>query len=177
MRPLLPFTVLVFSIVPPPSIAAELSDGIGAPGQMPVAAIHAVGAQVYECRVDTGGKLVWLFREPIATLLADGKTVGRHYAGPSWEMSDGSVVTGKVTGRAPGASPYDIPLLKLDVTARHGAGMLASITTIQRVNTRGGVADGACNQAGEFLSAPYAADYVLYRGADDVRDRSTLSQR
>ncbi len=34
----------------------------------------------------------WTFREPIATLLDDGKTVGRHYAGPNWEDNDGSAV-------------------------------------------------------------------------------------
>ena len=42
------------------------------------------------------------FREPIATLLADGKTVGRHYAGPNWEHSDGSAVAAKVAGNVPG---------------------------------------------------------------------------
>ena len=47
------------------------------------------------------------FREPIATLLMDGKTVGRHYAGPSWELTDGSAVTGKVAGRAPGSTSKD----------------------------------------------------------------------
>src|SRR2546421_10876903 len=36
------------------------------------------------------------FREPIATLLLDGKTVGRHYAGPNWEHADGSAVVAKV---------------------------------------------------------------------------------
>ena len=37
------------------------------------------------CKAGADGKLAWTFREPIATLLADGKTVGRHYAGPNWE--------------------------------------------------------------------------------------------
>jgi hypothetical protein len=32
------------------------------------------------------GKLSWAVREPIATLTADGKTVGRHYAGPHHEQ-------------------------------------------------------------------------------------------
>jgi len=29
------------------------------------------------------GKLGWAFRESIAALMPDGKTVGHHYAGPS----------------------------------------------------------------------------------------------
>jgi Protein of unknown function (DUF3455) len=56
--------------------------------------VHAEGAQIYECKANSGGKVVWQFREPIAALIADGKTVGRHYAGPSWEVADGSAVTG-----------------------------------------------------------------------------------
>jgi len=35
------------------------------------------------------------FAKPIATLLVDGKTIGRHYSGPNWEHSDGSAVVGK----------------------------------------------------------------------------------
>ena len=76
--------------------------------------VHAEGAQVYECKAGADGKLGWAFREPIATLMADGKTVGRHYAGPNWEHSDGSAVVGKAAGNAPGATPNDIPWLKLD---------------------------------------------------------------
>ncbi len=71
--------------------------------------LHAEGAQIYECKADAAGKLAWAFREPIATLLDDGKTIGRHYAGANWEYADGSAVTGKVTASAPGTSAYDIP--------------------------------------------------------------------
>jgi hypothetical protein len=155
---------LAFAVLALPFAAAqaEVPDAIAAPGEALVAAIHAEGAQVYECKADASGKLVWQFREPVATLLLDGKTVGRHYAGPNWEMTDGSAVVGKVAGRAPGASASDIPLLKLEVTARRGNGQLSGVTTIQRLNTKGGVADGPCERAGMFLNAPYSADYVCY---------------
>lgn len=151
-----------FLTLPFAAAQAEVPDAIAAPGEALVAAIHAEGAQVYECKADASGKLVWQFREPVATLLLDGKTVGRHYAGPNWEMTDGSAVVGKVAGRAPGASAGDIPLLKLEVTARRGNGQLSSVTTIQRLNTKGGAADGPCERAGMFLNAPYSADYVFY---------------
>jgi Protein of unknown function (DUF3455) len=59
-----------------------------------------------------------VFREPVATLLLDGRTVGRHYAGPHWEMADGSIIQGKVAGRAPGVTAADIAWLKLDVSAQ-----------------------------------------------------------
>jgi len=64
-------------------------------GRAAVATIHAEGAQIYECKADSGGKITWLFREPVATLLLNGKTIGRHYAGPTWELTDGSAVAGK----------------------------------------------------------------------------------
>jgi hypothetical protein len=143
--------------------AETLPDAIAAPGETIVLSLHAEGAQVYECKAGGDGKLGWAFREPIATLMSDGKTVGRHYAGPNWEYSDGSAVTGKTAGNAPGATPADIPWLKLDVVSHRGTGVLTPATTVQRINTVGGKLDGACDKAGAFRSAPYSADYVFLR--------------
>ena len=152
------------TLVLPLSIAnAEVPEAIAAKGETLVTTIHAQGAQVYECKPDTAGKLGWQFREPIATLLSEGKTIGRHYAGPNWELGDGSAVVGKVAGRAPGATAKDIPLLKLEVVSQRGAGQLTGITTVQRLNTKGGVAEGACEAAGAFLSVPYSADYAFFK--------------
>jgi Protein of unknown function (DUF3455) len=150
-------------ILLPSPASAQVPDAIAASGETLVATIHAEGAQVYECKADAAGKLAWQFREPIATLLLDGKTVGRHYAGPNWELADGSAVVAKVAGRAPGASAKDIPLLKLEVTARRGTGQLTGVTTVQRLNTKGGVAEGPCESADTFLNVPYSADYTFYR--------------
>jgi hypothetical protein len=158
------FTVTVAGALGLTSLAfAQVPDTIAAPGETVVATVHAEGAQVYECKADAGGKLVWQFREPIATLLLAGKTVGRHYAGPNWEHSDGSAVVGKGVARAPGATAKDIPWLKLEVTERRGSGMLSGVTTVQRINTQGGAAEGACDRAGAFLSVVYTADYVFLR--------------
>jgi hypothetical protein len=140
-----------------------LPAAIAAPGEAVVLAVHAEGAQVYECKAGTDGKLNWAFREPIATLFADGKTVGRHYAGPSWEHADGSAVVGKATGNAPGATANDIPWLRLEVASRRGSGILTGVTTVQRINTQGGKLEGACDKAGSYRSAPYSADYVFLR--------------
>jgi len=140
-----------------------LPDAIAASGEALVLAVHAEGAQVYECKAGAEGKLAWAFREPIATLMADGKTVGRHYAGPNWEHADGSAVAGKAIGNAPGAAASDIPWLKLEVTSKRGSGVLTPVTTVQRINTQGGKLDGACDNAGATRSAPYSADYVFLR--------------
>jgi hypothetical protein len=147
------------------SVAAQtpLPDAIAAPGEATILTLHAEGAQVYDCKAGSDGKLAWAFREPIATLMADGKTVGRHYAGPNWEYSDGSAVVGKAAGNAPGATPNDIPWLKLTVVSQRGNGVLTGITTVQRINTQGGKLDGACDKPGATRSAPYSADYVFLR--------------
>jgi hypothetical protein len=140
-----------------------LPEAIAAPGEATVLSVHAEGAQVYECKAGADGKLAWAFREPVATLLADGKTVGRHSAGPNWEHSDGSAVVGKAAGNAPGATTNDIPWLKLTVVSSRGSGTLTGVTTVQRINTQGGRFDGACDKAGSFKSAPYSAEYVFLR--------------
>lgn len=161
MRPTL--TCAIFALLITPAAAAELPDVIAAPNETLVTTVFAVGAQVYECEFDSAGNLLWQFREPIATLFSSGKTVGRHYAGPNWEMTDGSIVSGKVIGRAAAASPDDIPLLKLEVVMRRGHGQLTGVTTIQRINTRGGVAPGSCDVHHALMGVPYTADYAFYR--------------
>ena len=145
------------------SAQTPLPEAIAAPGETAVLTLHAEGAQVYECKTVAGGTLAWVFREPIATLLSDGKTVGRHYAGPNWEYSDGSAVVGQIVGTAPGTVANDIPWLKLGVASRRGSGVLSPVTTVQRINTVGGKLNGACYKAGTYESEPYSADYVFLR--------------
>ena len=104
------------------------------------------------------GKLAWAFREPIATLVLDGKTVGRHYAGPSWEYMDGSAVVGRPSAMrrararptSPGSSSKS-PRIAAAACSRprhHGA-----------AHQHGGRRPrGACDKAGTLHSAPYATD-------------------
>jgi hypothetical protein len=146
----------------PLAAIAEMPDAIAAGGETVVLQVHAEGAQIYECKADASGKLAWQFREPIASLFNEGKTVGRHYAGPNWEI-DGGAVVAKIAGRAPGASSKDILWLKLEATDHRGSGPLKDVTTVQRVNTQGGNAEGVCQKAGELHSEPYSADYVFLR--------------
>ena|SRR5438477_2867775 len=156
--------IALFSLLAMPGLAqAQVPAAIAAPGETAVATWHAEGAQVYECKAGADGKLAWTFREPIATLLLDGKTIGRHYAGPNWEHMDGSAVVGKVAGNAPAPDGKAIPWLKLEVVSSRGSGTLSGVTTVQRINTVGGKHEGACDKAGTFHSAAYAADYVFLK--------------
>jgi Protein of unknown function (DUF3455) len=144
--------------------AAEIPDTLAVAGDVVVLRVQAEGAQIYECKADAGGHLTWQFREPIASLFRDGATIGRHYAGPTWEIG-GSTVVGKVVAQRNGASARDIKWLRLDVAAHHGDGPLQDVTAIQRINTKGGVMTGQCAKLGLLNAAPYAADYVFLRKA------------
>jgi hypothetical protein len=140
-----------------------LPDAIAAPGETVVLKAHAIGLQLYECKPGADGKLVWTFTAPQATLNVDDKDVGQHGAGPSWELNDGSGITGKVAASAPGATVGDIPWLKLDVVSHKGSGQLSNVTTVQRINTIGGQLKDTCDRAGASRGMPYSADYVFLR--------------
>ena len=94
-------------------------------------------------------------------------SIGRHYAGPNWDYFDGSGVKGQVVAAAPGATGSDIPWLKLDVVEHRGHGILSSVTAVQRINTKGGVALGACETAGSSL------DRSLFRRLRVCREELT----
>src|SRR3569833_51964 len=112
-------------------------------GQEPFLQAHAVGVQIYECaaKADAPGGWAWQFRGPEATLTdAAGKTIGRHGAGPSWSSSDGATIVGQVSASAPAPDKADIPWLLLAVKSHEGQGLLAPATSVQRLDTEGGVA-------------------------------------
>jgi len=125
---------------------------------------HGEGAQVYQCAPGADGRLAWSLREPIATLIGpDGKTIGRHYAGPSWALDDGDLIKGQLLASQPGAGAGDIPLLKLAVAEHRGGGALAEASLVLRLNTHGGVLKGDCPAQGALRAEPYSADYVFLR--------------
>jgi hypothetical protein len=130
---------------------------------VPVAQLQAAGAQIYVCAKNAAGALNWTFREPVATLLEEGKTVGRHFAGPTWEFVDGSRVQGEVVSKAAGTTAKDIAWLKLSVKEPPTSGLVAGATSILRIDTKGGVFEGACDGEGELHSEPYAATYVFVK--------------
>jgi Protein of unknown function (DUF3455) len=149
--------------IPQGTAQMAIPDAIAVKNEAAALTVHAEGAQIYDCKAGEGGKLAWQFREPIATLIENGKTVGRHYVGPTWEHMDGSRIVGKPVARANGATPKDIPWLKLEAVDARGAGALTGVTVIQRINTQGGQIEGTCDRAGATLAAPYAADYVFLK--------------
>ncbi len=132
----------------------------------PTLVLHAKGVQVYECQAkkDAPTQFEWSFKEPQAELMdAAGKVVGKHYAGPTWEGSDGSKAVGSVKARADSPDGKAIPWLLLSATST-GNGMFGKISSIQRVATVGGKAPATClsSEMGKQLRVDYTADYYFY---------------
>jgi hypothetical protein len=128
-----------------------------------VASFQAIGAQIYACTENTKGTLEWTFREPVASLLQGGKTVGRHFVGPSWEFSDTTHVQGNVVGKTPGNTTKDVPWLKISIVDPAQTGPVSGATTVLRIDTKGGALEGACAQQGELRAEPYSATYVFVK--------------
>jgi hypothetical protein len=171
-----------------PLLAALLALLLALPGALPVAAsesrpgagnvppelrppegqrlvLQAIGkgSQNYACDQATG---TWTFRDPTATLNRHGTAIGIHYAGPTWELFDGSRVKAAVKVSVPAPNPTkDIPWLLLQSTEHAGSGVLSTVDYIQRLHTRGGVAPngGTCDPASdETVGVPYTAVYRFF---------------
>jgi hypothetical protein len=149
----------------------NVPDKIKAPaGQEIVLQVHASGSQIYVCQAGTDGKLAWSLKAPDAELHdQQGAVVGHHYAGPTWKDNDGSEVTGKAAASINSPDPHSIPWLLLVATGHSGQGVLTRVTTIQRINTKGGMPPPAagCDTAKRNSDAKseYTADYYFYAPA------------
>ena len=123
--------------------------------------MQGTGAQLYACTKNAKGGLEWSFREPVAALLQDGKTIGRHFVGPTWEFADGTHVTGKPEAKAPGATVNDVPWLKIAIAEPAKSGPAGGATTILRIDTTGGAFTGACSKEGELHAEPVRRDLCV----------------
>jgi hypothetical protein len=125
--------------------------------------LTATGVQVYSCKSAPTGNLAWTFMAPQAKLFnKDAKEVGTHSAGPTWSLTNGSIIHGQVISTTP--TPNAIPWLLLK-PAEPGTGVFKKINYIRRSNTVGGLAPATpCDN--EHLNAiaqvPYQATYTFY---------------
>jgi hypothetical protein len=131
-----------------------------------VLAALGAGDQIYTCSPAERGAFAWKLEAPEAQLFdAQGKVIGKHYAGPTWESIDGSKVVGQVVEKADAPEPGAIPWLLLAARSSEGSGVLAAVKSVQRVDTSGGQApkDG-CDAAhvGAKSRVGYRARYYFY---------------
>ncbi|MGZ9075682.1 MAG: DUF3455 domain-containing protein [Burkholderiaceae bacterium] len=128
--------------------------------------VPAKGVQIYECRLGKDAAPQWTFVAPEAALFdARGNTIGQHGAGPYWQARDGSRIVGTLKQRADAPDPAAIPWLLLSSKSNGSAGVFSNVSSIQRVNTVGGIAPAtgcAADLAGKTARIPYTADYYFF---------------
>lgn len=149
----------------------DVPEKIQAPaGEQVVLKVHASGSQIYVCQQGADGKPAWALKAPEAELHDDqGKIIGHHYAGPTWKHNDGSEITGKAAARVDAPDKDSIPWLLLNVTGHWGNGVLSSVTSVQRIHTRGGQPPAAtecdATKLGSEAKSSYTADYYFFAPA------------
>ncbi len=150
--------------------APDVPDAIAVPsGLEPVLFARGSGSQIYTCAADANGKFLWTLKAPTAELKdRKDKVIGEHSAGPTWKLKDGSEATGKAVAHVDSLDSESIPWLLVDVTSNSGKGVLANVTKIQRVYTKGGMPpDYGCDPShkGDETQSKYRADYFFFAPA------------
>jgi hypothetical protein len=131
-------------------------------------ALPANGVQIYACTAPKPGEApAWTLEGPHATLGAGQSPELIHFAGPSWQALDGSVSKGAKLAAADAPDGKAVPWLLLSATPS-GAGTLAHVTHIQRLETVGGKAPATgcdAGHVGQKVLVPYRASYYFYAPA------------
>jgi hypothetical protein len=149
--------VLAVACIGRDSIAQTAKESIDVPPHSRLL-LRAVGSgdQVYGC---VNG--AWALKAPDAKLLnQEGSVIGRHFAGPTWQLNDGSRVKGRAIAKQVSRDASAVPWLLLESVG--GTGRLGTVRFIQRTGTHGGNApDGSCSQSA-IRRVPYTATYSFY---------------
>lgn len=120
--------------------------------------LRAIGSgdQVYGC---ANGH--WALKAPDAMLLnQEGAVIGRHFAGPTWQLDDGSLVKGKAVAEELAPDKPAVPWLLLESVG--GSGRLGTMRFIQLTGTHGGNAPGGSCSESATRRVPYTATYSFY---------------
>lgn len=165
---LLPLTLRADAPTPIPSPAA-VPAALEIPDNQTLAlTLTAKGVQIYVCQPTPGPKpgYAWTFKAPEADLFdAQGKPVGHHSAGPTWELTDGSRFVGQPKGKAESPDGRGVPWLLLTAARTEGNGALTKVLSVRRINTVGGQSPtepADKSNAGQERRVPYAAVYQFF---------------
>ncbi|PYX33373.1 MAG: hypothetical protein DMG77_00140 [Acidobacteria bacterium] len=145
----------------------DVPEAIQAPaGEEVVLFAHAAGSQIYTCQAGAAGRFSWTLKAPEAELHdRNDKVIGQHFAGPTWKLKDGSEVSGQLAAQVNSLDADSIPWLLVKAENHSGKGLLATVTTIQRVHSHGGKppAEG-CDESHKDAETKraYTADYYFY---------------
>jgi len=170
--------VLLAAQMPRPT-RPEVPKSLQAPaGEEVLLVALAKGTQIYKCKAGADQKFTWALKGPEAELTdTAGKTIGHHFAGPTWKHVDGSEVTGEMVAKedAPkveAPKPGAIPWLLLKAVSHTGEGIFSRVTSIQRIHTDGGLPPEAnsCDASARDTesNSAYLADYYFYEAGQKV---------
>ncbi|HLX64815.1 MAG TPA: DUF3455 domain-containing protein [Planctomycetota bacterium] len=120
---------------------------------------RAKGFQIYFA-AKNGEKLEWQVKPDAELFNEKGEKEGKHYAGPSWELNDGSKIVADKIQEAPHEAAC--PLLLLKVKSSEGKGALSHVKYVQRLNTSGGAKPAEAPAEGKEVKVEYTADYYFY---------------
>jgi hypothetical protein len=149
--------VLAVAFMARDSIAQTAKESIDVPPHSRLL-LRAVGSgdQVYGCANGS-----WALKAPDAKLLnEEGSVIGRHFAGPTWQLDDGSWVKGKAVAKQVSPDATAVPWLLLESVG--GTGRLGTVRFIQRTGTHGGNAPGGSCSESATRRVPYTATYSFY---------------
>jgi hypothetical protein len=126
------------------------------------------GAQIYTCTTATDGAK-WVLKAPDAKLLdPSGKSIGSHFAGPTWKLNDGSQVQGELVAKQSSPEAGSVAWLLLRAKAGTATGALAAVALIRRTDTHGGAAPAigcvSSQDIGKTVQVHYTATYTFYSG-------------
>jgi hypothetical protein len=129
--------------------------------------VRAEGVQIYQSQKDAAGAYAWKWVAPEALLYDDkGRNIGKHGAGPFWELQDGSKVIAAKVGEE--AHEGTLPWVLMKTSSTNEKGKLAVVKYVKRIDTTGGLPPGMAasgDHAGKEERAPYRATYVFYAGS------------
>ncbi|WP_164707852.1 DUF3455 domain-containing protein [Paraburkholderia phosphatilytica] len=115
-----------------------------------------------------GTQLLWAEVGSESMLVdANGESIGTVVPAQHFLAYDGSYVIGTPfaeTQVKPGTLTWARYAAKFDAAPRPGEGRFANVSSIQRIDTTGGLPlQPECTQEGEHLYVPYTATYMIYR--------------
>jgi hypothetical protein len=138
-----------------------------APAKSPAVEAFGKGVQIYTCK-ETAATYAWTLKAPEGTLSdAKGNVIGKHFAGPSWQATDGSTVVGEPLNASPSPDAGAIPWLVIHAKSKTGSGVMSNIAYVVRTRTEGGMAPATGCDAGHAnaeVRVPYSAVYLFFPG-------------
>jgi hypothetical protein len=163
------FSLLLLTACAGQPVQAPVPANLVPAGEREVGRFSGRNVQTYECRVKPGdaSSAAWVYVGSEGEMFdAQGREAGKHtFPPPTWIASDGSRIVGTIKARADAPQAGSAQWLLLSTRSTGGEGRLTKITSLQRLNTNGGMPPARrceTSSIGARERVPLTADYVLF---------------